>query len=155
MPAIDLTPWLLVKIYGAGLFFDIVAAAYFSIPIVFYLMVVPDKIYQGRFHKPVIYIFSFVILYLLVFNSFSEYFFFDEFGVRFNFIAVDYLIYTREVVKNITESYPMPAILTVIAVISFIILMSFRKLIDSSIAARSSLKQRIKSGFVFIFRVFA
>ncbi len=151
LPNLDLTPWLLVKIYGVGLFFDIVAAAYFSIPLVLYLTVIPDKIYQGRFHKPVIYLFSFVILYLLVFNSFAEYFFFDEFGVRFNFIAVDYLIYTHEVVKNIMESYPMPAILTAIAVISLIILMSFRKLIDSSIAVRSSLKQRIKIGFVFIF----
>ncbi len=151
LPNLDLTPWLLVKIYGVGLFFDIVAAAYFSIPLVLYLTVIPDKIYQGRFHKPVIYLFSFVILYLLVFNSFAEYFFFDEFGVRFNFIAVDYLIYTHEVVKNIMESYPMPAILTAIAVISLIILISFRKLIDSSIAVRSSLKQRIKIGFVFIF----
>ncbi|MCL4536180.1 MAG: LTA synthase family protein [Nitrospirae bacterium] len=151
LPVLDLTPWLLVKIYGVGLFFDIVAAAYFSIPLVLYLTVIPDKIYQGRFHKPVIYLFSFVILYLLVFNSFAEYFFFDEFGVRFNFIAVDYLIYTHEVVKNIMESYPMPAILTAIAVISLIILISFRKLIDSSIAVRSSLKQRIKIGFVFIF----
>lgn len=151
LPNLDLTPWLLIKIYGVGIFFDIVAAAYFSIPLVIYLTVMPDKIYQGRFHKPVIYLFSFVILYLLVFNSFAEYFFFDEFGVRFNFIAVDYLIYTHEVVKNIMESYPMPAILTAIAVISLIILMSFRKFIDSSIVVRSSLKQRIKSGFVFIF----
>jgi phosphoglycerol transferase MdoB-like AlkP superfamily enzyme len=151
LPVLDLTPWLLVKIYAAGIFFDIVAAAYFSIPLVFYLTFIPDRIYQNRFHKPVIYLFSFVILYLLVFNTFAEYFFFDEFGVRFNFIAVDYLVYTHEVVKNIMESYPMPAILTAIAVISLIILVFLRKLIDSSIAVRSSLKQRIKSGFVFIF----
>ncbi|MBI5025991.1 MAG: sulfatase-like hydrolase/transferase [Nitrospirae bacterium] len=147
---IHLTSWLLIKVYGVGLFFDIVAAAYFSIPLALYLTFIPDKIYQGRFHKPVVYFSSFVILYLLIFNSFAEYFFFDEFGVRFNFIAVDYLIYTHEVVKNIMESYPMPAILTAIAVISLITLMSFRKLIDSSIAVRSSLKQRINSGFIFI-----
>lgn len=147
---LDLTAWLLVKIYGVGLFFDIVAAAYFSIPLVLYLTVMPDKIYQGRFHKPVIYIFTFVILYMLVFNSIAEYFFFDEFGVRFNFIAVDYLVYTHEVVKNIMESYPIPAVLTAIAVISLLTLMSFRKFIDSSITARSSLKQRIKNGLVFI-----
>ncbi|MBI5213004.1 MAG: sulfatase-like hydrolase/transferase [Nitrospirae bacterium] len=151
LPVLDLTPWLLIRIYGVGLFFDIVAAAYFSIPLILYLTLIPDKIYQGRFHKPVVYFSSFVILYLLIFNSFAEYFFFDEFGVRFNFIAVDYLVYTHEVVKNIMESYPMPAILTAIAVISLIILMSFRKSIDSSIAVRSSLKQRIKSGFVLIF----
>lgn len=37
--------------------------------------------------------------------------FWDEFGVRFNFIAVDYLVYTTEVVANINQSYPMPVIL--------------------------------------------
>ncbi|MDO8747471.1 MAG: hypothetical protein Q7J70_07415, partial [Thermodesulfovibrionales bacterium] len=88
LPVIDLTPWLLIKIYGVDLFFDIVAAAYFSLPLVFYLTVVPDKIYQSRFHKPFIYFSFFIILYLLFFNGVSEYFFFEEFGVRFNFIAV-------------------------------------------------------------------
>ena len=37
----------------------------------------------------------------------SEYFFWSEFGVRYNFIAVDYLVYTNEVVGNIMESYPI------------------------------------------------
>jgi len=40
----------------------------------------------------------------------AEILFWDEFGVRFNFIAVDYLIYTVEVVGNIRESYPLPAL---------------------------------------------
>lgn len=33
--------------------------------------------------------------------------FWSEFGVRFNFIAVDYLVYTHEVIGNIVESYPV------------------------------------------------
>src|SRR5690625_1077467 len=48
------------------------------------------------------WIFLFVSLILL--NALSEYFFFNEFGVRYNFIAVDYLIYTNEVIGNIMES---------------------------------------------------
>ena len=43
-----------------------------------------------------------------------------NFGVRFNFIAVDYLVYTQEVIKNILESYPIPLLLGVIAVITAI-----------------------------------
>lgn len=48
-----------------------------------------------------------VSVYVLViyFNACSEYFFWDEFNVRYNFIAVDYLIYTNEVIGNIMESY--------------------------------------------------
>jgi hypothetical protein len=50
-----------------------------------------------------------LLLYVLViiFNGVSEYFFYNEFGVRYNFIAVDYLIYTNEVIGNIMESYPV------------------------------------------------
>ncbi len=43
----------------------------------------------------------------ILFNGLSEYYFWSEFGVRYNFIAVDYLVYTNEVVGNIMESYPV------------------------------------------------
>lgn len=43
--------------------------------------------------------------------------FWEEFAVRFNFIAVDYLVYTNEVIGNIMESYPiLPMSLGVLAV---------------------------------------
>lgn len=49
-------------------------------------------------------------------NIIGEPVFWDEFGVRYNFIAVDYLVYTNEVVGNIIESYPMvPVIIGVLA----------------------------------------
>ncbi len=56
------------------------------------------------------WLFSFVIfLFVLLFLQIliSEYFFWNEFGVRFNFIAVDYLVYTNEVIGNIMQSYPV------------------------------------------------
>ena len=40
----------------------------------------------------------------ILFNAVSEYYFWNEFGVRYNFIAVDYLVYTNEVMGNIMES---------------------------------------------------
>ena len=49
----------------------------------------------------------FLYVLLIIFNAVSEYFFWNEFGVRYNFIAVDYLIYTNEVIGNIMESYPV------------------------------------------------
>ncbi|NTV47525.1 MAG: LTA synthase family protein, partial [Chlorobiales bacterium] len=45
---------------------------------------------------------------LLMFSTFAEVIFWEEFQSRFNFIAVDYLIYTNEVVSNINQSYPIP-----------------------------------------------
>ncbi|HMM51051.1 MAG TPA: LTA synthase family protein [Burkholderiaceae bacterium] len=49
------------------------------------------------------------------FVAIAELLFWHEFGTRFNFIAVDYLIYTMEVIGNIRESYPVPALLTGVA----------------------------------------
>lgn len=61
----------------------------------------------------------FLVVYTgaILFNGVSEYFFWSEFGVRYNFIAVDYLVYTNEVVGNIWESYPIvPLALGILAV---------------------------------------
>ncbi|WP_163394599.1 LTA synthase family protein [Flavobacterium limi] len=56
------------------------------------------------------WLFTFVIfLYVLLIlqNGISEFFFWNEFGVKYNFIAVNYLIYTTEVIGNIMQSYPV------------------------------------------------
>jgi len=86
---------LLLKIYAMGLFFDVVTFGYVALPFVFYLIFLPDRMYRSRLHQPLMYIAVFLTTYLFLFSSVAEYFFFDEFGVRFNFIAVDYLIYTH------------------------------------------------------------
>lgn len=59
----------------------------------------------------------FIYVAIMYMNAAGEYFFWDEFAVRYNFIAVDYLVYTNEVVGNIMESYPMvPLILGVVLI---------------------------------------
>ncbi|WP_312398254.1 sulfatase-like hydrolase/transferase [Chryseobacterium sp.] len=71
-----------------------------------------------------------IFLYVLsiVFNAVSEYFFYNEFGLRYNFIAVDYLIYTNEVIGNIMESYPVvPLFLAIFAVTFGITWFIFKK----------------------------
>ncbi|MGA9637763.1 LTA synthase family protein [Flavobacterium sp.] len=49
----------------------------------------------------------FLYVVLILQNAISEYFFWNEFGVKYNFIAVNYLVYTNEVIGNIMESYPV------------------------------------------------
>jgi phosphoglycerol transferase MdoB-like AlkP superfamily enzyme len=53
--------------------------------------------------------------------------FWGEFESRFNFIAVDYLVYTYEVVKNINESYPIPILTAVILSITLAITYLFTR----------------------------
>jgi arylsulfatase A-like enzyme len=55
---------------------------------------------------------------LFTFWKVSEILFWEEFGVRFNFIAVDYLIYTTEVLKNIQESYNLPLIVAAVFLVA-------------------------------------
>ena len=66
----------------------------------------------GRFlRRPAGIIYALLIIFIFssifIFAAAAEYFFWGEFNSRFNFIAVDYLIYTTEVIRNIVESYPL------------------------------------------------
>lgn len=63
----------------------------------------------------------FLYVLLIIFNAVSEYFFYNEFGVRYNFIAVDYLIYTNEVIGNIMESYPIIPLFSIIFALTAVV----------------------------------
>ena len=58
-----------------------------------------------------------IYVFAIVINAVSEYFFWNEFGIRYNFIAVDYLIYTNEVIGNIMESYPVVPLFSAVFVV--------------------------------------
>lgn len=97
----------ILEAFAIGFFFDLINAAYFIIPVLLYLWLCPERIYNKKWHR---YILNFILFFftsLLIFNSISEWFFWDEFTTRFNFIAVDYLVYTTEVIGNIRQSYPV------------------------------------------------
>ena len=68
-----------------------------------------------------------IICMIIVFNAVSEWFFWEEFSTRYNFIAVDYLIYTNEVIGNIKESYPVYLIFTALFLVVFALLFFIRK----------------------------
>jgi phosphoglycerol transferase MdoB-like AlkP superfamily enzyme len=69
------------------------------------LLFLPKYRSQIRFWLFTFVMFLYVVLILQ--NGISEYFFWNEFGVKYNFIAVNYLVYTNEVIGNIMESYPV------------------------------------------------
>lgn len=71
-----------------------------------------------------LYVLGLVLLYGLLFVAASELVFWNEFSSRFNFIAVDYLVYTTEVIGNIRESYPVGtwlALLVLLALVAFVL----------------------------------
>ncbi|MCF0059790.1 LTA synthase family protein [Dyadobacter sp. CY356] len=109
--AVDFTFINIPGIFGIGLFYDLVNALYFILPFMIYIWLMSDKAFKKNWQRNLLYgIFSFFIFGLL-FNTVSEWFFWDEFNARFNFIAVDYLVYTNEVIGNIRQSYPVELII--------------------------------------------
>lgn len=131
--ALDAGPRLLAMIFAAGFFFDCVTFSYFAIPFTLVLLLLPDRARRSRYMRPFTYAAFLAITYFLLFDAAAEYFFFEEFGTRFNFIAVDYLVYTTELVRNIRESYPLPRILGALFALDVVLILSIRKFIDGSI----------------------
>ena len=127
-----------------GIVHDLAFFSYLLIPFVLYLLVLPNRIYQSKIHKIIGFGVFIICLYALFFIELSEWTFWDEFGVRFNFIAVDYLIYTHEVVSNIIESYPLGWLLSGILVITVICFLLVRNMLSHTFNANESFLSRLK-----------
>ncbi|HET9056539.1 MAG TPA: LTA synthase family protein [Chitinophagaceae bacterium] len=133
LPNLDFNPVHWALIFLIGLFYDLVVGFYAAIPLVLYCWLMPSGIYNKYRHKFILYgIFGFAFFFLL-FNASAEWFFWGEFNVRYNFIAVDYLIYTTEVIGNIRQSYSiLPYLLITLLILSLTLVWVFRHKIKSS-----------------------
>ncbi len=150
---VDVTLWQLVKIFSVGVFYDFVASTYYFIPFVLYVSVVPSKIFFVKWHRYFLYLLMFVTTYFIIFNGVSEWFFWEEFGKRFNFIAVDYLVYTHEVIHNILESYPIPLLLSIIFALDLLlwyVILKKTDMLAKAFVKEDTWKERIKQGGVLL-----
>ena len=129
-------------VFGLGLLFDFVNAGYFIIPLLLYLWLLPEKIFQKKWNRFILYGFFFVFIFILLLSATGEWFFWDEFNTRFNFIAVDYLVYTTEVVGNIQQSYPIEWIMLGLSLLSVVVVYLLRPLINLSFQKGFYFKQR-------------
>lgn len=101
------TWWDYVQPFAIGLWFDVLVLSLMVIPATVYWVLLPRHLRGGRVDRALTFgCFAFVA-FLTGFVLIGEVLFWDEFSARFNFIAVDYLVYTREVVGNIWQSYPV------------------------------------------------
>lgn len=110
-----------------GLFFDTGTISFIAFPAIIYYTFFPNKWIGSWLDKILIWFFTSLTIFILVFTFFAEITFWDEFKTRFNFIAVDYLIYTHEVVANIEQSYPLPLLIAGVLLITFLVLFVFYK----------------------------
>ncbi|VAX13830.1 Sulfatase family protein [hydrothermal vent metagenome] len=136
--------------FVTGLLMDVITASYLAIPLVLYALLVPNKIYHHRLHKLLIYPFFLVVIYSLIFSGVSEWFFWEEFSSRFNFIAVDYLVYTTELIGNIRESYPLNTILSIILVASIILTLLLLPALHQVHSEIQSFRTRLRQAAQFL-----
>ena len=114
-------------------------------------------LFAGKWRKQVRNILYFITLFIytfaIVMNAVSEYFFWNEFGIRYNFIAVDYLIYTTEVIGNIMESYPVVPLFSGVFVVVLALTIFLYKKTIATLETIPSLKEKglFLGGYVALF----
>lgn len=118
----------IIRVLATGFFYDLGVISMFLIFYIIYLILVPNKWIGSAIDKAVTYFYYFLTTIIITFSFFAEFTFWEEFQTRFNFIAVDYLIYTYEVIENINESYPLPILFTIIFSIVAVLFFSLKKL---------------------------
>lgn len=119
---------LLLRAFLLGFVFDISTALCFCGLYIFYLLFFPKRWIGSLADKFFTYGYLSLLLLIIYFSLLAEIPFWDEFGSRYNFIAVDYLVYTYEVIGNINESYPLPLIgLVLLALITGTIVLFSKK----------------------------
>lgn len=118
---IDFSLSNLVSVFSLGLLFDIGSISYIVLPYTLYLTFFPRKWHGTKVDKVLTYTFFTLFTIVLNFSFLAEITFWDEYQRRFNFISVDYLLYTYEVVENIQQSYPIPLILGTILTLTTLV----------------------------------
>ncbi|MBB6341484.1 phosphoglycerol transferase MdoB-like AlkP superfamily enzyme [Pseudomonas fluvialis] len=124
-----------LRLFGIGLLYDLAFLSYALLPLGLYLALCPPRLWQRRGHQLWLQGLLGATVFVMLFSAVAEWLFWDEFGVRFNFIAVDYLVYSDEVIQNIRESYPVGSLLTLLALLSAALTWSLRKPLQAILQA--------------------
>lgn len=110
---VPLAAWPTVLVKGA--WFDGCVVAVLVMPLLLYAAVRGGRRARSPRRRLVQVLGLASVTFALLFVAAAELTFWSEFQTRFNFIAVDYLIYTGEVIDNILESYPVAWIAAALA----------------------------------------
>lgn len=106
------------RIFGQGLIYDLGVSMFIVSCYAIFLLFLPQRWNKSWLHQLISYIGLFLMMVIIIFSFFAELTFWQEFESRFNFIAVDYLVYTYEVIHNISESYPLPLLIGAVLLLS-------------------------------------
>ena len=123
----NLLPWRLVPVLAVGVLYDLAAASYLLLPFATAALLLPDSPRGRKVHALVATGLILAALFGILFVSVAEALFWNEFSSRFNFIAVDYLVYTRETLGNIRQSYPVGGLLLAVLAATLLLFWALRR----------------------------
>ncbi|HUQ80479.1 MAG TPA: LTA synthase family protein [Gemmatimonadaceae bacterium] len=136
--------WLsVVRAFASGAVYDVVVTLWLLLPLLLYLTTATSRWLNRPANRALLFGTIGVAVGGALFVAVSEGVFFDEFDGRFNFVAVDYLIYPTEVVSNIWESYPTAWVVLAIATASAAIVYIARERIRAGIATPVTTRRRL------------
>lgn len=144
-------PGVLLEILATGLVYDLGALVWFCLPFALAALAFPGGARGRKAHAVFATGLFSVLVTALLFQAVAEGLFWNEFQSRFNFIAVDYLVYTHEVVGNIEQSYPIGSMLAGLGAVTFVVLALFiRPAWRLAIAPAPNLGRRLVLTAVFL-----
>lgn len=104
-----------------GFGYDLCIALFLLLPLSLCVCLLGAKPLNHRYGQKTVKFMLGFYSFFLAFTTISEYYFWEEFKTRFNFIAVDYLVYTQELFGNIFQSYNMPLLVAGLLGLSYLI----------------------------------
>ena len=142
--------WLMPLNLMIGVVFDLVVGLYVTLPLVLFLLVMPQSWRKSSIVTWLFLTAGAVFTYGVLYLGVTELFFFDEFSSRFNYVAVDYLIYPHEVFINIWDTYPVLQVLIGVGIVSLVVVWLLRKKITNSLQVDLPLRRRFGALFAYV-----
>lgn len=142
-------------VMATGFVHDAVTSLYLAVPFALYVLLAPQRLYRRAAHRVIVWVLLAVTIFGLTYLGAVEYFFFDEFNARFNFVAVEYLIYPHEVFVNIWQSYPVGMVLIATGLVTGCLVWIVRTRVGVALASESRLVHRLKPAIALLGAVVA
>jgi phosphoglycerol transferase MdoB-like AlkP superfamily enzyme len=141
--------WPVSRAFASGTAYDVLVAQWLVLPLVVYLTLASTHWLGRRVNRAMLIGTMGVATFAMLFVAVAEAMFFAEFDGRFNFVAVDYLIYPTEIVTNIWESYPTGWIVAAIAATAMVILLPARRRMRRISAVPVPWRQRLAAFAIY------
>ena len=141
------------RVLALGICFDLATLAFTIAPCLLASALIPNRWRRSRVFVALGWVALWAASATLLFGAVAEITFWQEFSTRFNFIAVDYLVYTHEVIANIRESYPIAWMLTGIAAAALAVVLMLQQFVRLSVAPRTLLQRSTLAALAIVLPV--